>query len=86
MKKFKKVFACICVCACLMASFALPAYAADPVPAPASSDASQTQAGTARIDVIVTKYRLYYGVVQYRRWNETWGYWVDPDWIDLPTA
>lgn len=84
MKKFKKVFACICACACLMASFALPAYAADS--APASSDASQTQTGTARIDVIVTKYRLYHGILQYRRWNETRDYWVDPDWIDFPTA
>lgn len=84
MKKFQKVCACICACACLMASFAVPAYAADP--APASSDASQTQAGTARIDVIVTKYRLYNGVVQYRRWNETRDCWVDPDWIDLPKA
>ncbi len=81
MKKFKKVFACICACACLMASFALPAYAADS--APASSNASQTQAGTARIDVIVTIYRLNNGVVQYRRWNETRDCWVDPDWIDL---
>lgn len=62
-----------------MASFALPAYAA----APDNSETSQAQAGTARIDVIVIKYRLHNGVVQYRRWNETWGYWVDPDWIDL---
>ncbi len=36
-----------------------------------------------RKDVIVTKYRYYNGKVQYRRWNETYGYWVDPAWIDL---
>lgn len=36
-----------------------------------------------RADVIVTKYRVYNGVLQYRRWNDTRGYWVDPDWIDL---
>lgn len=36
-----------------------------------------------RADVIVTKYRLNNGVVQYRRWNETQGYWVDPEWINL---
>lgn len=36
-----------------------------------------------RADVIVMKYRIYKGVIQCRRWNETWGYWVDPDWIDL---
>ena len=36
-----------------------------------------------RADVIVKKYRMHYGVPQYRRWNETRGVWVDPDWIDL---
>lgn len=39
---------------------------------------------TPYADVIVTKYRMYYGVPQYRRWNETRGYWVDPDWINMP--
>ena len=81
MKKFQKVFACICACACLMASFAVPAYAADP----ANPETSQTQTGTARIDVIVIKYRLYNGVLQYRRWNETRDCWVDPEWINVPT-
>lgn len=32
-------------------------------------------------DVIVTKFRVINGVTQYRRWNETKGYWVDSDWI-----
>ena len=34
-------------------------------------------------DVIVVKTRRYQGRLQYRRWNETWGYWVDPNWIDM---
>lgn len=34
-------------------------------------------------DVIVRKTRMYKGRPQYRRWNETWGYWVDPYWIDM---
>ncbi len=34
-------------------------------------------------DQVETIYRLYYGIVQYRRWNATWGYWVDPYWINL---
>ena len=34
-------------------------------------------------DVIVTKTRIYNGKYQYRRWNQTQGYWVDPYWIDL---
>ncbi len=36
-----------------------------------------------RADIIVTKYRIYNNVFQYRRWNETREYWVDPDWIDF---
>ena len=34
-----------------------------------------------RIDVIKYVYRNLDGRLQYRRWNETRGYWVDPDWI-----
>ncbi len=34
-------------------------------------------------DKIVKKYRYNNNVLQYRRWNETKGCWVDPDWIDV---
>lgn len=34
-------------------------------------------------DEIVTKFRAYNGKIQYRRWNQTRGYWVDKDWITL---
>lgn len=38
---------------------------------------------TSRVkDTIETKYRYHNGHVQYRRWNATQGYWVDPDWIN----
>lgn len=33
-------------------------------------------------DVIETRWRFHYGVLQYRRWNRTRNYWVDPEWID----
>lgn len=33
-------------------------------------------------DHIETKYRYHNGHVQYRRWNATQGYWVDPYWIN----
>lgn len=36
-----------------------------------------------RMDKIVKKFRVYNGVLQYRRWNETKGKWVDPYWIDM---
>ena len=34
-----------------------------------------------RDDIIVTKFRILNDVIQYRRWNETKGVWVDDDWI-----
>jgi|GEM_PF-1161171 len=34
-------------------------------------------------DVIVYKYRLNKGILQYRRWNATRGYWVDRIWIKV---
>ncbi len=33
--------------------------------------------------MIVKKYRVSNGVLQYRRWNETRGYWVDKKWITM---
>lgn len=38
---------------------------------------------TPYADVIVLKTRLYNGKPQYRHWNETRGYWVEPDWVDM---
>jgi hypothetical protein len=38
---------------------------------------------TPYADVIVKAYRSNNGVIQYRRWNQTRGYWVDPYWINL---
>ncbi len=32
-------------------------------------------------DEIETKWRYSLGRLQYRRWNATRGYWVDPEWI-----
>lgn len=34
-------------------------------------------------DVIEVITRMNNGKPQYRRWNRTKGYWVDPYWIDL---
>lgn len=42
--------------------------------------------GMQRADIIVKKYRLHNGVMQYRRWNETRGCWVDSDWINVVTS
>lgn len=34
-------------------------------------------------DKIEIKYRVYKGVVQYRRWNATKNKWVDSEWRNL---
>lgn len=34
-------------------------------------------------DEIIYRYRVYNGIYQYRRWNETKECWVDPYWIDI---
>ena len=51
-------------------------------PAPVTSIYSE-QTISPRADVIVVKFRVYNGVLQYRRWNETWGYWVDDYWKNV---
>ncbi|MCD7836695.1 MAG: hypothetical protein LUG83_08645 [Lachnospiraceae bacterium] len=43
----------------------------------------EENASVSRADVIITKYRTYNGVLQYRRWNETRGVWVDDEWITM---
>ena len=34
-------------------------------------------------DTIEMQYRYYNGHLQYRRWNATQGYWVDPYWRNM---
>ena len=58
----------------------LPAYAAETDTPEASATESVIE---PRADVIVMKYRVYNGVYQCRRWNETQGYWVDPYWVNI---
>ncbi len=40
-------------------------------------------ASTRATDILETKYRIYNGKLQYRRWNATLGCWYDPLWMDL---
>ena len=48
----------------------------------ATTGAISEIAEVLRGDSIITKYRFYNGHFQYRHWNETKQYWVEPDWID----
>lgn len=42
----------------------------------------QNQKIQPRADIIETKYRIYNGLYQRRRWNRSRNYWVDPYWIN----
>lgn len=71
-------------CAMVMISAFVPvSYAAEHLPTTPSSISSESEI-VPHADVIVYAYRIHNGVQQYRRWNETRGYWVDPYWIDVP--
>lgn len=53
-------------------------------PASAASQGVEALAIEPRADVITTRYRFTSeGVLQYRRWNETGNYWVDPYWRNV---
>lgn len=64
---------------CMVALTAMPA-----LPAVTQAPVEVEAAIEPRADVIRWIYReLDDGTIQKRRWNETKGYWVDPDWIDV---
>lgn len=85
MKIIKKLVMGICVTAVLaMMTFSVSAMENT------SASNNQVSTGTCNsvtiqpyADVIVMKTRVYNGVTQYRRWNETKKCWVDPYWFTL---
>lgn len=46
------------------------------------SVASASNSYVIQKTVIITKYRVVNGKLQYRHWDVTMGKWVEPDWID----
>lgn len=63
---------------------AMPASIPAMLQMPVTVEASETAEIEPKADVIYWRYRtLSNGIIQKRRWNETRGYWVDPDWIDV---
>lgn len=86
--KLKKLLVCLSTVALLAGGITSTAMAAEPVSNPSiSASATAIGGGTAQpcSDVIETHFRTTAdGRFQYRRWNATHGYWVDPYWIDLP--
>ena len=77
----KKRILCALSAALIMATSIPVAFAANVPSVPTSGGESEI---VPYADVIVYKYRIANGRKQYRRWNETRGYWVDPYWIDIP--
>lgn len=79
MKVMKRV--AIGVMAATMAFSAMPAAIPAMIQMPVAVEAAEIE---PRADVVYWIYRtLSDGTIQKRRWNETRGYWVDPDWIDV---
>lgn len=77
MKVMKKVL--IGVMAATMAFSAMPATIPAMLQMPTTVEAAEIE---PRADVVYWRYRILEdGTIQKRRWNETRGYWVDPDWI-----
>ena len=79
----KKRLLCALGAAAIMVTAVPTTFAADIPQAPTPQNSSECTIMPCA-DVIVYKYRFESGKYQYRRWNETRGYWVDPYWIDVP--
>lgn len=76
MRKIKKVLIAIAAGVVMLNTF-------NAASAIASAAAYNTDDGIMPYaDEIETKWRYNRGVLQYRHWNATRGYWVEPEWIN----
>lgn len=68
-----------------MRTMSFTSYAAEQAVNAAVPASVESGAQILSTDQIITKYRVNTttGKTQYRRWNATKGYWVDPYWINL---
>lgn len=81
----KKLLIVAAICASLFVVAPAVSVSAAEVESEVQVQSEQSDIGIAPYaDEIVTKFRLIDGKkLQYRRWNQTRGYWVDKKWIDL---
>lgn len=81
----KKLLIVAAICASLFVVAPAVSVSAAEVESEVQVQSEQSDIGIAPCaDEIVTKFRLIDGKkLQYRRWNQTRGYWVDKDWITL---
>ena len=83
MKRISIVIVLVILCVTILFPTAVSAQEVDTREVSSVSlDASDVTI-SPRADVIVVKFRVYNVVLQFRRWNETWGYWVDPYWMNF---
>lgn len=83
MKRATVLFVLLVLCFSMLLPMSVSARVVDiKSPSPVTLISSE-QTISPRADVIVVKFRVYNGVLQYRRWNETWGYWVDDYWKNV---
>lgn len=72
------------MCALLVGVAPIASVSAAEVEQDVQEQSVQNDIGVAPYaDEIVMKFRVHNNKVQYRRWNQTRGYWVDKDWITL---
>ncbi len=86
MKKLNRVLAAFCLAAVLTSGAVTASAAAlETTPKPGVSISALPGTAVPYSDHIEYKFRTTIDHrLQYRRWNATRGYWVDPYWIDLP--
>ena len=80
--KLIKTIMAAAMAAALATGLAIPAGAASADLPEAGITAIREPDAMPQKDVIQIYIRTHNGVKQYRRWNATRKYWVDPDWID----
>lgn len=81
----KKFFLSLMAAVMLMTGFCATALAAEEPEVPETGVTASSEEGIQPYsDIIELKLRTTAdGRVQYRHWNATRGYWIEPDWIDL---
>lgn len=81
----KKFIIVAAICASLFVITPAAYVSAAEVESEVQVQSEQSNIGVAPYaDEIVMKFRVIDGKkLQYRRWNQTRGYWVDKKWIDL---
>ena len=80
----KKFLIVTAMCALLVGVAPIASVSAAEVEQDVQEQSVQNDIGVAPYaDEIVMKFRVHNNKVQYRRWNQTRGYWVDKKWIDL---